>query len=151
MLQAILDRIDANAEAIMSGDFASLNAAPFAGFSTHKSPDGSTVITVELPEAARAALPASHRRVDLFLLDANCRLGRHYHRHASAHIHIMRGRAVAEVDGAETSVSPGDKTFFPANSVHDVRAGDTAVLFASFQDHPITQSDGSVDYFAAPN
>jgi quercetin dioxygenase-like cupin family protein len=151
MLQAILDHVDANAEAILSGDFAILNAAPFAGFSTHQSPDGSTVVSVELPAATSAALPASHRRVDLFLLDAHRRLGRHYHRRANAHIHIIRGCAIVEVDGAETSVSPGDKTLFPAHSVHDVRAGDAAVLFASFQDHPILQSDGSVDYFAAPD
>jgi quercetin dioxygenase-like cupin family protein len=148
MIKALLDSIAAHTDAIMSGDFTALEAPPFAGFSTHTSPNGSTVITVEVPAQTRQKLAPSHRRIDLFLLDANCQLGRHFHRLASAHIHIIRGRAVAEIDGKETSVAPGDETYFPAQSVHNVCSGDEAVLFASFQDHPILQNDGSVDYFA---
>lgn len=150
MIKDLLEIVTTHAEAILARDLAVLNAPPFAGYSTHTSPNGSTVITVELVDAARSALPPDQRRLDLFLLDANSQLGRHYHRHANAHIHIIRGRGVTYLDGVETTFAPGDATFFPAMSVHDVRSFADAVLFASFQDNPITQPDGSVDYFAAP-
>jgi mannose-6-phosphate isomerase-like protein (cupin superfamily) len=148
MIQALLKDIAPHVDAIMSGDFSALEAPPFAGFATHTSPNGSTVIAVDLPEATRASLPPTHQCVDLFLLDAHCQLGRHYHRRASAHIHIIRGDAIAHIDGVDTRVSPGDETLFPAGSVHDVRSFSSPVLFASFQDNPILQPDGSVDYVA---
>lgn len=148
MIQTILDIVRCEGHAIIGGDYARLNEAPFAGYTLATSPNGSTVIALKLAPEALSELPASHAHVDLFLLNANARLGAHYHRHASAHIHIVAGRAVAEVDGVAIEAAPGDQAFFPAGSVHDVHAGHEAVLFASFQDNPILQPDGSVDYYA---
>lgn len=146
MIERILERVAAHADDILAGRYEALRAPPFAGFALHVSPNGSTVIALQFEAAALAALPASHRSVDLFLLAPHAQLGRHFHRRATAHVHMVRGAATAEVDGEETHLAPGGEACFPARAVHDVRSGSEAVLFASFQDHPILQPDGSQDY-----
>jgi quercetin dioxygenase-like cupin family protein len=148
MIRHVLDALAARCDAALAGDYAALRAPPFAGFTLHVSPNGSTVIAIEPAPETRDALAPSHRVIDLFLLEPRAQLGRHFHRHASAHIHILRGRATVEVDGAATDAAPGDEAFFPAGKIHNVIARDEAVAFASFQDHPIIQPGGALDYFA---
>src|SRR5262249_31521889 len=119
------------------------------GCTTSTSPNGSTVISLALTPEARGKLPPDQRVVDLFVLGPRNQLGRHSHRHSSAHVHFVSGHGVAELDDAWMQVGPGDALFFPALSVHNVRSGEETVLFASFQDHPILQPDGSADYYPA--
>lgn len=149
MIRQVIESLTARCDAVLAGDYEALRAPPFVGFTLHVSPNGSKVIALEPVAATRDALPASHRVIDLFLLGAAAQLGRHYHRHASAHIEMLRGDAIVEVDGAATHVAPGGTAFFPAGKVHNVIAKDELVVFVSFQDHPIIQADGSLDYFAA--
>lgn len=147
-ISALLQTLSAHSAAIVAGDYSVLRANVFAGFTEHVSPNGSTVLAIELTPAARESLPPSHIWLDLFLLEPNSQLGAHYHRHASAHIHMLAGTAIAEVAGEAIAVNPGDAAYFPAGSIHNVTSNEAFVLFASFQDHPILQPDGSVDYFA---
>jgi mannose-6-phosphate isomerase-like protein (cupin superfamily) len=149
MIERVLDGLAAHADAILRGDYTTLRQPPFAGFALHVSPNGSTVIALEPLATTRDALPPSHRCIDLFVLEPHAQLGRHWHRHASAHIHMLRGHGVVEVDGDAIAAAPGDQALFPAGTVHNVIAGAETVLFASFQDVPIIQPDGALDYFAA--
>ena len=144
--QAILDCIREQRGALLAGGRSGLAVPPFAGHTGLESPNGSTVIALELAPATCAALPPSHRHLDLFLLAPNSRLGSHYHVHASARIHIIAGCGEAVVDGVRTAFVPGDRLRFPCGSRHDVASGDEPVLFASFQDNPIVQPDGTLDY-----
>lgn len=146
-LGEIEQAIDAQIPALMRGDCTGLSAPPFAGCSRHRSPNGSTVIAVALQADALAALPESHRWLDLFLLEPHARLGRHYHRHAAAHIRILAGHGALEVDEKTKDFAPGDTAFFPAGARHDVSSREEPVLFQSFQNNPIIQPDGSLDYF----
>lgn len=147
-ISALLQTLTTHTAAILAGDHTALRHAPFAGFTEHVSPNGSTVLAIQLTPATLEALPPSHKHLDLFLLDPQSQLGAHYHRHASAHIHMLAGSATAEVAGEARVVSPGDTAHFPANAVHNEKSNEAPVLFASFQDHPILQPHGSVDYFA---
>ncbi len=148
MIERILDILSAHRAELLSGAYDVLCARPFMDFGLHASPNGSTVIAVEMSAETRAALPPTHQHLDLFLLEPRAELGAHFHHHASARIHILSGSGVAEVDGAALAVAPGDALDFPVTKIHNVRSGDEAILFASFQDHPILRPDGSVDYFA---
>lgn len=148
MFTQLLTHFDAHADAILGGDHSALAAPFFDGFSLHRSPNGSIVIALQPSLDTRNALASTYQHIDLFLLEPNARLGRHFHHHASAHIHILRGAAMAEVDGVSAYVAPGDTAYFPATKIHDVHAKHDWVLFASFQDHPILRNDGSVDYVA---
>lgn len=142
----LLELVDRQRDALIGGDLSGLAQPAITGHQVHASPNGSTVIAIDLADAVRDALPPDHRHLDLFLLEPDSRLGTHYHRHASALIHIISGTGQAEIDGRRIAFAPGDKLRFPAGSRHDVLSGSAPVLFASFQDNPIIQSDGSLDY-----
>jgi mannose-6-phosphate isomerase-like protein (cupin superfamily) len=133
--------------ALLRAEPSALPAPPFMGCELHRSPTGSTVMAMRLDAGTLAAMPPGHRWLDFFLLDAHARLGTHFHRRASAHIHVLSGEGALEVDGQEAPIAAGATGWFPAGSRHDVRAYGGPVLFASFQDHPIIQPDGSLDYF----
>jgi quercetin dioxygenase-like cupin family protein len=145
----VLDRLAALCDDVIAGKYDALRAPPFDAYKAHVSPNGSTVLAIAVSAKIRAALPTSHQWLDLFILEPHAQLGRHFHQHASAYIHFLSGRGVADIDGVLSEVAPGDEAFFPAGSIHNVRAGDNFVVFASFQDNPIIQADGSMDYFEA--
>jgi mannose-6-phosphate isomerase-like protein (cupin superfamily) len=146
----ILRLIEANKAALLRADCSGIPAPPFAGCTAHRSPSGSTVMAVALDEATLAGLPESHQWLDLFLLEPFSRVGTHYHRRATAHTYIIAGHGTVEVDGQGVEFGPGDTALFPAGARHDVISREEPVLFASFQDNPIIQPDGSLDYFADP-
>lgn len=142
-----LAALEAAQDAVLDGDYAALPADLFAGARASRSPNGSTVVSVDYAPDVLAALPASHRHLDLFILEPRSRLGTHFHKRATAHIHVLRGEGQAELDGVTTHIAPGARLTFPAGARHDVRSGEAIVLFVSFQDNPIIQPDGSLDYF----
>lgn len=146
MASRLLRGIDHVRDALLANELSVLGPPDITDVVCHAAPNGSTVIALTLADTVRKALPPNHRHLDLFLLDPGCRLGTHYHVHATAHIHVLAGNGHAEVDGVHLPFSAGAHLLFPAGSRHDVIANDHRVLFASFQDNPIIQPDGSLDY-----
>lgn len=146
MASHLLRALDRVRDALLANDLSVLGSPDITDLVCHAAPNGSTVIALTLADTVSTALPPSHRHLDLFLLDPRCRLGTHYHVHATAHIHVLAGDGHAEVDGMHLPFSPGAHLLFPAGSHHDVIANDHRVLFASFQNNPIIQPDGTLDY-----
>lgn len=149
VISELLGLFERHASAIFGGDLSFASVAPFAGAHAQIAPNGSTVITLDLNATALDLLPASHRHIDLFLLEPNRELGAHYHKQATAHIYGIDGSGIAIVAGQSTPVGRADQAIFPAGQVHNVVTGAEHFLFASFQDYPIIQEDGSLDYYTA--
>lgn len=151
MTYAILDRMlklfEWHASEISRGDLTFATQAPFTGAKTIKAPNGSTVVTLDLAESILVELPPSHRHIDLFLLEPHRELGAHFHKHATAYIYGIDGNGTAHVGAEKIYLGKWGKAVFPAGGIHNVMTGDEPFLFASFQDHPIIQQDGSLDYF----
>lgn len=145
----ILNLFERHAGEICRGDLSFAEQLPFAGAEAQTAPNGSTVITVAVTEAMSEQLPASHRHIDLFLLEPARELGAHFHKMATAHVYGVDGSGTAIVGEHRIEMGRGDHAVFPAGFVHNVATGPNHFLFASFQDHPIIQQDGSLDYFIA--
>lgn len=148
-ISQILNLFERHAGEICRGDLSFATVMPFAGAQAQKAPNGSTVITVAIAEEMSEKLPASHRHIDLFLLEPARELGAHFHKLATAHVYGVDGSGTAMVGDQRLQMAKADKAVFPAGLIHNVVTGPDHFLFASFQDQPIIQEDGSLDYFIA--
>lgn len=146
-ISQILNLFELHASDICRGDLSFAEQRPFVGARVHKAPNGSTVITVTITEAVLEQLPASHRYIDLFLLEPARELGAHYHKLATAHVYGVDGSGTAIIGGQLIELGRANKAVFPAGVTHNVLTGADFFVFASFQDHSIIREDGSLDYF----
>lgn len=143
----ILNVFELHASGICRGDLSFAEQRPFVGAKVQKAPNGSTVITIAITEGVLEQLPASHRYIDLFLLEPARELGAHYHKLATAHVYGVDGSGTAIIGGQLIELGRANKAVFPAGVTHNVLTGADFFLFASFQDHSIIREDGSLDYF----
>jgi quercetin dioxygenase-like cupin family protein len=146
-ISQILNVFERSASEICRGDLSFAEQAPFVGTKVQKAPNGSTVITVAITEAVLDQLPASHRYIDLFLLESGRELGPHHHKLATAHVYGIEGSGTAVIGDQSIELGRADKAVFPVGVTHNVVTGDDFLLFASFQNHSIIREDGSLDYF----
>ena len=148
-IESMLNLFERHAPDICHGDLSFAADEPFVGAQSQQAPNGSTVITLNIIEGGINEMSPSHRHIDIFLLEPHRELGAHFHQHATAHVYGIDGCGTAMIGQQCIALGRSDKAIFPAGVVHNVITGESHFLFASFQDHPIIQVDGSLDYFVA--
>ena len=146
-LGLILAVLAKHAEDALVKNLSFADSWPFAGAQLHKAPNGSAVISLQLEPEVFEKMADSHRYLDLFVLEPRSELGAHFHKLTTAHIYGISGEAIATVGLTRKTLLPEVSLVFNAGDIHNVQSDNETVVFASFQNFPIIQPDGTLDYF----
>lgn len=145
---SLYEAFKANKADILNGIYSGFLTKDFHDFSVHDEGNGSKVITLSYTEAGQKNAPPSAKHVDIFILQKSCELGEHFHKNATAQIKVINGQGTATIEQEKQRFTVHSELTFPANSIHNVKADDAEpVVFISYQDNPILQDDGTLDYY----
>ncbi|MBK66871.1 MAG: hypothetical protein CMP22_01925 [Rickettsiales bacterium] len=143
-----------NKKDILEGrNFMPLLVSGFRNYVRTDFDNGETIINLVRTSQSNAAVEDEAKVVDVFILDAGCELGAHFHQHASANIFFLNGSGKALIGDEIIEFKAGDTAKFPKGVVHNVLANDDSekVVFISYQDHPIQLSENEFDFHNVPN